>query len=193
MLNREHRESQGVEVDAEQTGSWRRYVWPMIVILVAGGIYALTRTGGRAELLTLDRLRQYREKWQRAGVRSYELVATVSGAQRGEYRIRVVDGEIMSATFDGKPLDKSRAAYWTVPGLFGMLERELRNASGRGTWPAGVSVQIYGSFDRETGRPIWWQRVVSGGRGTVTVQIVEFRPLVGEGETRDSSRDTADR
>lgn len=176
-------------VEESSVGSWRRYVWPLLVLVVAGLIYlGMSRREGTAVELSPSLLKQYEQKWRQAGIRSYELVVVVSGAQRGEYRLKVVDGEVTEATFDGRPLDRDRASYWTIRGQFGMLARELRNAAEGGPWPAGTTVRIYGAFDEQTGRPLWWQRVVSGGSGTVTVRITTFRVLQGSNQGGQGDR-----
>ncbi len=157
---------------------WRLLFWPLLVVLVAAALWLLPRlTGPRAELVTEELLRAKRSQWRAAGIDSYEIEVEVSGAQRGHYRVVVRDSRVVSASFDGRPLDQKRARYWTVHGQFGQIERELRNARSGKTWPEGVRVRIWASFDPTTGRPLWWQRQVQGGSQTVTVRTVAFRRL----------------
>ena len=158
--------------------SWRFVIWPLLAVAVAAALWLLPRfTGPRAEPVTRPLLREKRQQWRAAGIDSYDIEVEVSGAQKGRYHIRVQNGKIVQATFDGRPLDEARARYWTVKGQFGMIERELRNAQSGKAWPEGVQVRIWASFDPATGRPIWWQRQVQGGTQTVTVRTVRFQVL----------------
>lgn len=157
---------------------WRLVLWPALALTVAALLWVLPRvTGPRPAPVDEALLRQMRQRWRAAGIEHYELEVRVSGAQQGRYVVEVNNGRIVRATFEDRPLDARRARYWTIPGQFGMLERELRNAQGKGPWPEGVHVQIWAAFDPDTGRPLWWQREVVGGTQSVTVRTVRFRIL----------------
>lgn len=142
--------------------------------IVALGVVVWLRSG---QALTQEKLAAARQRWEAAGSQNYDMAITVTGRTQAEYHLEVRRGEIQTATLNGQPfldgnnkLDVRRAYYWTVPGLFEVMETELTNTARPDAPPCYSQVE----FDPQDGHPRRFLRSTSGHN---TLIEVDFRRL----------------
>lgn len=126
-----------------------------------------------------------KDRWERAGIRDYDLEWTSSGARGGHYLVTVRGGEVRevrSVQPDGqeavaKPGDKS---YYGVDGLFRVVEEEMTQLLEDRPFgqPKGSRVLLKFVPDTRLGYPKHYRRdVVGGGRGlAIDVLRLDAKP-----------------
>lgn len=154
----------------------RRWLpWCLFGALVAG---LATMVGlnvwNTRRLLTQDKLQAAQRLWQQAGVKDYDITISVTGRTSARYHLQVRDGEVATATQNDQPFldangkpDKRRAYYWTVAGLFEVLETELANAAKPDAPPCYSQVE----FDPTDGHPRTFLRSSSGQTTLIEVNL----------------------
>lgn len=121
-------------------------------------------------------------RWNAKGVRSYDMQAVFSGAQPGEYDVAVRDGKVTRLVRDGEPLPDRGVArrFWTIPGMFEILEMDLARLEQSGQNAGGADVRISAEFDEEWGYPRRYRQIQLGGKQVTSEwQITRFSPTVG--------------
>jgi hypothetical protein len=137
----------------------------------------LSSLPGAAPTVTAADLRAALARWRQQGPRDYDLVVVVSGAQTGRYEIQVRDGQPIAANREGRPLNRRTASYWTVPGLFDVIQHDLKYVDDpvRGfNAPAGSAVVLRAEFDAELGFPRRYQRSILGQSSDIDWRVTEF-------------------
>lgn len=166
---------------AERLRRWKRFAGGFAVgaccaILLA--LIALSRGSERLAPLDRERLAAAEGRWRRAHVGDYRMRVAVSGAQNGVYEVTVINGQPTSAArIPGGAMPRRTWDYWTVAGLFDMLDTELAAAEDpeRGFGVAADSqVALYAEFDDATGRPVAYRRRVLGSDIDVSWRVVGF-------------------
>lgn len=152
--------------------------WPLWFLLFAivagvGTMVGLNLWNARYQL-TKEKLEAARQLWAKAGIADYDITVTVTGRTSAKYDLQVRKGQVTSARQNDKPfqddkgvLDKRHADYWTVPGLFDVLETELANAAKPDAPPCHTQVE----FDPQDGHPLSFLRSSSGGTTAIKVEL----------------------
>ena len=108
----------------------------------------------------------------------YEIVTHVTGRQPATYEVHVRDGEVVLATRNGAPLTQLRTmGTWSVPGMFGTMERDVANLMAHQDGTAGPRtprVLLRAEFDPQWHYPAQYQRVEWGNPYEVTWQVTRF-------------------
>jgi hypothetical protein len=119
-------------------------------------------------------------RWQTSGPASYALDLTLLGRQPGQIHIEVHQGDVTAMTRDGiQPRQRRTWDYWSVPGQFDTIERELEMAAHPEASfhaPAGAVVQ-QAEFDPRYGYPRRYRRFVLGTELEIDWQVTHFEPL----------------
>lgn len=120
-------------------------------------------------------------RWESSGPTSYDLAVEVVGPQPAEYRVVVREGEVQSATIDGRPLKQRRTLdTWSVPGMFTTMERDVANrelvATGRAR-PDTPRLTLRADFHPKYGYPQRYRRIEWGTGRDMVWQVREFQPL----------------
>lgn len=120
------------------------------------------------------------ERWHSRGPASYRLDIDLEGRQPGRIHVEVHQGEVTRMTRDGvEPGQKRTWDYWSVPGQFDTLERELEMAANPqasfGAQPGAVIQQA--AFDPTYGYPLHYRRFVLGTDLEVDWKVTHFEPL----------------
>ena len=129
--------------------------------------------------LTAESLQAARERWKQRGPRDYQLNVVVTGSQSETYHVEVRGGQPTAVTQgNGLPVKRRAAwAYWTVEGLFGVLDHDLRYvgdvARGFGAAP-GSAVILRARFDAERGFPTEYERVILSPASEMRWQVTDF-------------------
>lgn len=153
------------------------------IALIALLALAIAARQGAAPTVTTEDLRAALARWRQHGPRDYDLAVVVSGAQTGRYEVRVRDGRPIAAQRDGRELNRRTATYWTVPGLFDVIQHDLKYVDDpqRGfNAPPGSTVILRAEFDPDLGLPRSYQRSILGQASDVQWRVAEFQ-RVGAG------------
>ncbi len=154
---------------------------------VLSGVVWVLATRNPLPELTPSQLEQARRRWQQHGPASYQMTISLEPPPGGNtpesgrrIRVRVTGHQAVSVTqHPGGELPRRSWDYWTVPGLFDVLQRELENRQ-HPQRAFGVSdprmVVLRCRFDPQYGYPRQYQRVVRGRGLQSRWEVVEFRP-----------------
>jgi Family of unknown function (DUF6174) len=167
--------------DNDRTGGRRRgrRFWGWLAVgLAIGGVVGLTIARKPGGALTAERLAEARARWAAAGPKSYTLELQLRGAVEDERHIVVRDSKVVEMTTGGAPVPEAAWSYWTVEGMFGFLDEELRNAAHpKRTY--GVDdprrVVLRAAFDRRRGYPSFFLRHVLGSQQSVEWTVTRFQ------------------
>jgi hypothetical protein len=129
--------------------------------------------------LTGEELEEAQKLWDSAGPAGYEMDLEILQGRPGTVHIEVRNGEITAMTRDGRTPAQHTWRYWSVPGLFETVERELEMAEDpvhEVGAAAGTRWQLRCEFDRAYGFPRRFHRSVSGGGQEVYWRVTSFVP-----------------
>jgi hypothetical protein len=150
---------------------------PAAVCIVAAALLLQTFAGQRIPDLTEVELQKAQDLWASSGPASYEMDLEILQGRPGTVHIEVLNGEISTMTRDGRSPAPRTWRYWSVPGLFEMLERELEMAEDpvhEVGDAAGTRWQLRCEFDPAYGYPRRFHRYVSGGGPEVYLRVTSF-------------------
>lgn len=162
---------------------WRRFAagaaLGTAVALGAVAVVLLYRMRGTTPRLTPEAFAAARENWRPRGPRDYELTIVQTGARTGTIEVVVRDGEVTRMTIDGlAPTQKRTWYYWSVPGMFDVVERDLDSA------PTEQLV-LRAEFDPQFGYPRKYERVALRTRQQSGWEVVRFEPGDGGSAAED--------
>jgi hypothetical protein len=151
------------------------------VVICAVGVVLLLQTIARQKIpeLTDEKLANAQKLWTNAGPSSYELDLEILQGRPGTVHIEVQKGEISTMTRDSRTPEQRTWRYWSVPGLFETLERELEMAEDpvhEVGAAAGTRWQLRCEFNPAYGYPERFHRYVSGGGPEVYWRVTSFIP-----------------
>jgi Family of unknown function (DUF6174) len=149
--------------------TWSLLKWSGIG-LIAALILAVPYLPGHTEPVTRERLNEARALWTRARIGNYDLDLETRGAQSGRYHVEVRGGHLAGITRDGVTADPAAGEYWTVDGLFQVIEEELDAAEQPDSTAFGARSQVWlrARYDSQLGYPIRFVRVVKPPTGPST-------------------------
>jgi Family of unknown function (DUF6174) len=169
--------------DAEQRFSARSVVlalaWvigTVVVVLILLQVFFVQRIPPLSE----SRLAAAEELWRQTGPAGYDMEIEIGGAQPGSVHIEVRGGEVAAMTRDGRSPAKHTWVYWSVPGRFEELDRELELAADpmhEMQAEAGTRLELRCEFDPKYGFPKQYHRVVYGGGPEVYWHVTSFEAL----------------
>jgi hypothetical protein len=131
--------------------------------------------------LTSGELRQQKDKWTAANVKSYTMVLQMGGdrLERSDYEVRVEGGVVTSLKRNGKDVSPAQGQDYSMDGLFGILEQELTLAEADPTKlgaPAGYKAYLMARFGTD-GRLLKYRRSVGGGaNNSIDIEVQKFEP-----------------
>jgi len=140
-------------------------------VLLAGFFLLRDRT----PLLTRSALDAARARWEKNGPADYDLAVVQESDARPAERIEVTvrGAKAVRLLRDGQPID-NREAY-TVPGLFGIVEREVEMAGASApAQGAPRNAVLKARFDEDLGFPIVFKRIAS--RRSMVIQVTLRTP-----------------
>ena len=129
--------------------------------------------------LTEAELEEAQALWDSAGPAGYEMDLEILQGRPGTVHIEVRNGEITAMTRDGRTPAEHTWRYWSVPGLFETVERELEMAEDpvhEVGAAAGTRWQLRCEFDPAYGFPRRFHRHVFGGGQEVYWRVTSFVP-----------------
>lgn len=129
--------------------------------------------------LTAEALQAAHERWRERGPKHYQMNVSVTGSQAERYRVEVREGSPVEVTRnEGLPVKRATWSYWTVDGLLGVLDHDLRFVEdpvrGFGARP-GSAVVLRARFDDETGVPLDYERVILSPASQMRWTVTDFR------------------
>jgi Family of unknown function (DUF6174) len=129
--------------------------------------------------LTGKKLEEAQNLWDSAGPAGYEMDLEILRGRPGTVHIEVRNGEITAMARDGRTPAQHTWRYWSVPGLFETVERELEMAEDpvhEVGAAAGTRWKLRCEFDPAYGFPRRFHRHVSGGGQEVYWRVTSFVP-----------------
>jgi Family of unknown function (DUF6174) len=135
------------------------------------------------EAVTPGSIRAARQRWERAGLRDYDLEWRSTGIGKAHYYVAVRGGQVRSIESilpDGKRVEvrSHEPKYFGVEGLFLTLAEELaqlRQARPFGQ-PRGTKVVMRFTPDAELGYPRSYHRDVLGTPQTLAIDVIRLIP-----------------
>lgn len=129
--------------------------------------------------ITLDAVDAAGAKWTANHPADYDMDIDQTGVNPGKFHIEVRKGEVTAMTRNGQPTKQHLWDDWSVPGLFGIIRRDVEecmpklNAQAEENDPSGQAPSIVprGLFDPHDGHPTEYHRITPTGaevRWTVT-------------------------
>lgn len=125
--------------------------------------------------LTQDKLDLAKARWTAANIRDYDAEITVSGTTSATCHVEVRNNSVFWALHNEQPLEMEQASYWTVPGLFDVLNRDLKNDAEPGSPRALTRV----TFDPNDGHLVHYLR--SRDRQNIVIDFKLHREPSEEG------------
>jgi hypothetical protein len=129
--------------------------------------------------LTEEALDAAEQLWVQQGPKSYDMDFEVRGNQPGVVHVEVRDGEVTAMQRDGlTPSQRRTWVYWSVPGRFDELERELEMAADpehEMQAVAGTRLSVRCEFDPQLGFPRQFHRIAYGGGTEVYWRVTRFQ------------------
>jgi hypothetical protein len=152
-----------------------------IVLGSAGSIFGIlivmAMRGERLPEITMEILDAAAAKWAANGPADYDLDIQQSGINPGAIHVEVRKGEVTAMTLNGNPTRQHLWDDWSVPGLFGVIRRDVevcmpdvnkklsaKSESGESGVAAKPDIVVpRGTFDAKYGYPIKYHRVTPTG------------------------------
>jgi hypothetical protein len=151
-----------------------------IVLGAAGGlvIFGLTAFRRPPPPMSAADLMNARARWQANRPAAYEMTIELSGRQSGTTIVVVHDNKPFSVERGDVAVPKHSWQYWTVEGLFAIIESDLESLDqperAFGEKDASQLVQ-QAEFDADLGYPRRYRRAVLSTGEAIEWEIVEFR------------------
>ena len=151
----------------------RRWLWFGIIAATVAvlliGVFVGLNIYRSQQALTTEKLAAARQRWQAAGINSYDISVDTSGNTRGTYRLKVRNGKIVQAGMNEVVIvpETPQNYYWTVPGLFDILQRDI-------DWDTDPNnptshTEVY--FDPNDGHLVRYLRIAPGQRIVIEVRL----------------------
>lgn len=150
----------------------------VFVALAALAVVVVVSRRQAAPVLTVEALAAARQRWEAHGPGDYRLDLVVTGRRASSYHVEVHDGKPTRVLCNQRPTTPRTWYYWTVPGLFEVVEHDIECADdpteGFGASP-GSRVVLRAVFDAESGYPRRYERLILGEPHLdMTWQITRF-------------------
>ena len=148
--------------------------------VLLGALFALAGCAGGEDVTTRS-ISEARQRWDRAGIRNYDLEWTSTGLSRAHYVVAVRDGEVRSITSilaDGRSMavHPAEPKFYGVEGLFMIIGDELAQLQTRAPFgqPKGTKAVLRFTPDPELGYPRRYRRDVLGTPLALAIDVVRF-------------------
>jgi hypothetical protein len=155
----------------------RAWIW-FFAVLVALTIAAITIQiwYNSRQQLTWEQLAQAQQLWKQKGPADYDLEYTIKKLDdTEEYQVRVRNGQAISATRNGQPMEERLYRYQDMTHMLGFVEEFWRQDHPEDE--PGPRVFATATFDAEDGHLIHYVRSVTSKRERVEITIKSFRPI----------------
>ena len=154
----------------------------LLTLIALVGFAFVSRRHATATL-TLDTLHAAEERWKSNGPSDYHMDVTVTGRQPSRYHVEVQDGKPIIVQRNDRDLDRRNWPYWTVPGLFDIIEHDIECAEdptrGFGARPGSTAV-LRADFDARLGYPRVFERLILGEpQLDMTWEVTRFEEGIG--------------
>jgi len=154
----------------------RAFIWTAVIGtgfgLLATLIVASLRSDGRWTELDADAIQSASERWDAAAPPSYDLELQVSEPRAQLVEVEVRERNVTKLLLDGvAPQQRRTWDYWSVPGLFDIIEADLARADES---PPG-QVRLFGEFDSKYGYPRCYRRIEAGAMRSAEWTVTRFQ------------------
>jgi hypothetical protein len=153
------------------------------VFLLGASLAAALWGCDRGETVTPQAIDAARARWEKAGVRDYELEWASSGLSNAHYVVAVRDGRvasIQSVAADGhrREVKTAEPRYYGVDGLFLTIRNELAQLDQPRPFgqPKGTQAVLRFNPDPQFGYPHSYRRDVLGAPMALAIDVLRFTP-----------------
>jgi len=167
----------------------RRWWWmgAAAAAVMVAGLFLLVRSP-LGDLTEAD-LQAARRRWERGGIRDYDLTLriTVTGSEPSELLVRVREGLVRDLIRNGRPVSTSSPGDYSVDGLFETMSRELelKKRPGEAFGGSGGNLWLRVRFDENLGFVRKYVRVLSGTGHSSEIRLLAFEPLAPDRPAED--------
>jgi hypothetical protein len=155
----------------------------LVIIAFLSLIAPLSGCGG-GEDVTRQAIKEARARWDKGGIRNYDLEWETTGPAQGHYAVTVRSGEVRSVEgvgSDGKrfPLKPVETKLYSVDGLFTVVADELAILDTERPFglPKGSQAVLRFTTDPTLGYLKSYRRDVMGAPRALTIDVVRFTPV----------------
>lgn len=113
--------------EPKRNRGWIWYFVILIVLTIASITVMIVYNLGQQ--LKPEQLATARALWAEKGPADYDMEYTQIGNAPGTYKVQVRDGEVVSATLDGRALEPRQYGYYDMRGLFNSIDGFLEHDS----------------------------------------------------------------
>jgi hypothetical protein len=165
-----------------RTTSTCRFAATPLVLLFGLALAAFSGCAG-GEVVTPQALRAARARWDKAGVRNYDLEWSSAGPRNASFVVRVRDGQVEKVETvapDGQRYRVKPALpkYYSVEGLFLTIAEDLAQLNQPMPFnrPKGTKAVLRFTPDPDYGYPRRYRRDVMGATAALAIDVVRFTP-----------------
>jgi hypothetical protein len=155
----------------------RGWIWYFVILIILT-ITAITVmiVYNMGQQLKPEQLATARALWAEKGPANYDMEFTQVGSAPGTFQVQVRDGEIVSATMDGRPLERPQYRYYDMRGLFNSIDGFLEHDSKPGQ-PRTFTKAVFAADD---GHVVKYIRRVMGSQERLEINV-KLRPVEKSG------------
>jgi hypothetical protein len=161
----------------------RRPAWRWFALCGLLAILASTFGCAGGEDVTPEALARAKALWKQAGIQSYDLEWTVTGANNAHYYVTVQGDDVVkvdSIQPDGRRIKAGTNAprFYSVDGLFLTIAEELALLKTERPFnqPPGTRVVMRFKPDPKLGYPLWYRRDVMGSPQAMRIDVLKLVP-----------------
>lgn len=145
-------------------------------LAILGIVAALYLTSGpQLPPITFEILDDAVKRWSDAGPQNYQFDAELTGVNPSVVHVEAQNGLVTTMTMNGRPTKAHTWDDWSVPGLFGVIRRDLevcmnpqnQNKQIEGANQNAAQAEVVvprGTFDPKLGYPMQYHRVTPTGQ-----------------------------
>lgn len=140
-------------------------------------VFALTTIRRPPPPMTRSDFEAAVQRWHAHGPQDYSMTVELSGWQSGTMAVVVENGQPISVQRNGVPTPKRTWAYWTIDGLFGIIQVDLEGLDQpERAFDVGDVSQLVqqAEFDTELGYPRRYRRAVQTTGDAIEWEIIHF-------------------
>jgi Family of unknown function (DUF6174) len=137
--------------------------------VLAGILLMVWLRRGALPAISLTDLEAAEKRWNEAGPASYDMDLKFTGVNPSEIHVEVRNREVTAMTMNGRPTKRHLWDEYSVPGLFGVIRRDIEvcmaaeNVAAASRDQNAEPIVPRAIFDEHYGYPTQYHRVTSTG------------------------------
>ncbi len=152
---------------AHRSSRLRNYALGIVIgtVIAIVGLIAIVVGSRGKELpaISFESLDAAVGRWKENGPADYDLDVELSGINPGVAHVEVRHGEVTAMTHNSHATKPHTWDEWSIPGLFGVIRRDLEVCMAKGPNASPDAPIPRGVFDPKLGYPVQYHRVTPTG------------------------------